>query len=317
LIPMKKYLSPDFNKINKIIKNTLSPNSVIVNNESYDLFKSGGKKIRPTFTILAGKLGDPAQYKNVLYTSAALELIHMATLVHDDIIDDSNLRRGQPTVYYKHGYFQAINTGNYLLANSIFLVSHIEHDQFHKVFSEAIESIIEGELIQFSQQFNPEQSLDDYYQKIYRKTALLIEMSVKLGGYAGDLNEEILSCLNRYAYHIGMSFQIIDDCLDFIGDEKTLGKPKFSDLENGHYTLPVLLLRDQDGAFKDLLNRYSEDRTLLPYLTERVLNSTAIDTAINISNEHINSADRAVEDIEEPFRSYFLEISKKLKSRLN
>lgn len=314
---LKKFLSSDFNKINKIIKNTLGPDGIVVNNESYDLFESGGKKIRPTFTLLAGKLGDPANYKDVLRTSAALELIHMATLVHDDIIDDSNLRRGEPTVYYKHGYFQAINTGNYLLANSIYLVSHIEHKPFHKTFSEAIESIIKGELIQFSQQFDAAQTIDDYYQKIYRKTALLIEMSVKLGGYAGNLPEETLNSLNRYAYHIGMSFQIIDDCLDFIGDEKSLGKPKFSDLENGHYTLPVLLERDKNTNFKKKLEQYEANPELLGELIELILDSDAIDTAINISTHHINLAIKAIENIEDPFQSYFLEISKKLERRLN
>ncbi|MFD2829351.1 polyprenyl synthetase family protein [Corticicoccus populi] len=317
LMSLKKFLSPDFNKINKIIKHTLSPEGPVVNNESYELFKSGGKKIRPTFTLLAGKLGDPEKYQQVLNTSAALELIHMATLVHDDIIDDSNLRRGQSTVYYKHGYFQAVNTGNYLLANSIYLVSDIKHHEFHNTFSKAIESIVEGELIQFNQQFDALQTMEDYYRKIYRKTALLIEMSVKLGGYAGNVEQSVLDALIKYGYHIGMSFQIIDDCLDFIGDEKSLGKPKFSDLQNGHYTLPVLLLRDKDDVFKEKLMSYQHNPTLLQELTRRVLESSEIDNAVEISNNHIAEADNAIRNIEEPYRAYFLEISKKLKNRLN
>lgn len=317
LMSLKKFLAPDFNRINKIIKKTLNPNEIIVNKESYDLFKSGGKKIRPTFTLLAGKLGDTANYQQVLNTSAALELVHMATLVHDDIIDDSSLRRGQSTVYYKHGYFQAVNTGNYLLANSIYLVSTIKHDQFHRTFSNAIESIVEGELIQFNQQFDATQTLDDYYQKIYRKTALLIEMSIKLGGYAAALNTDTLNALVKYGYHIGMSFQIIDDCLDFTGNEKTLGKPKYSDLKNGHYTLPILLLRDRDPVFKERLVKYSIDRLLVEELIEYVVDSGVIDDAVRISTDHISSANEAVENIEEPYQGYFREISKKLESRLN
>lgn len=314
---LKKMLSPEFNRINKIIKSRLDPDDIIVKNESYDLFKSGGKKIRPTFTLLAGKLGDTDRYDDVLKTGAALELLHMATLVHDDIIDDANLRRGKPTVFYRQGYFQAINTGNYLLSTTINLVSDIEHTAFHQTFSEAIENIVKGEVIQFNQQYDHGQTLEDYYQKIYRKTALLIEMCVKLGGYAGNLEDEVFDKLIKYAYHIGMSFQIIDDCLDFIGDEKSLGKPKYSDLENGHYTLPVLLLRDKDDAFKDKLIRYSEDRSLLHDLTHDILSSDAVDSAIEISNTHIEKANASIVDIDQPIKDHFLEISEKLKSRLN
>src|SRR5699024_5525644 len=232
----------------------------------------GGKKIRPTFNLLVSKLGNPDKYDDIIKTSASLELIHMASLVHDDIIDDSRLRRGDLSVYYKHGYLQAVNTGNYLLSTSLLLVSSIEHRAFHEIYSHAVKDIVSGELFQFDHQFNADQTLDDYYEKIYHKTTLLIELSIRMGAYAAEVSDHTTEALMKYGHHIGMSFQIIDDCLDFIGDEKQLGKPKFSDLDNGHYTLPVLLLRDRDAAFKDKLTAYKNDHSLLSSLIDDLMN---------------------------------------------
>jgi len=303
--------------VKELIRESLDPNGTIVNDSSYELFQYGGKKIRPTFTLLVGRLGDRSLHDDVIRAGASLELIHMASLVHDDIIDDSKLRRGQDTVYYEHGYLQAVNTGNYLLSTSLELVSTIEHEKLHDAFSAAMQDIVSGELFQFDQQFNAEQTLDDYYKKTYRKTALLIELSIEMGAYAAHVTEEELNSLLKYGYHIGMSFQIIDDCLDFTGDEKNLGKPKFSDLENGHYTLPVLLLRDSDPLFKEKLSAFREDRSVRDSLIRELLISDAIGEAIQISGRHIEEAKAAIKDIDEPIRTYLLQIAEKLANRLN
>ncbi|GAB3072147.1 polyprenyl synthetase family protein [Salinicoccus sesuvii] len=313
----KQYLASDFEAVGEIIKENLDPNEILVNSKSYELFKSGGKKIRPTFTLLVGRLGDPEKYQDVLKASASLELIHMATLVHDDIIDNSRLRRGRSTVYYEHGYLQAINTGNYLLSTSLSIVSTIKHKALHEAFSKAIRDIVDGEIFQLDHQFDTHQTLDDYYTKIYRKTALLIELSIKMGAYASNVEQRILDALLIYGYHIGMSFQIIDDCLDFIGSEKSLGKPKFSDLQNGHYTLPVLMLRDESQNFSRKLNAFDGSREQLDELIEDILASDAIDRSIAISNVYIDKARSAIADIDEPIRGYLMEIAEKLSNRLN
>ncbi|WP_342387027.1 polyprenyl synthetase family protein [Salinicoccus bachuensis] len=314
---VKQYLASDFEAVTEIIKEHLNPNEVLVNDKSYELFISGGKKIRPSFTLLVGKLGESDKFPDVLRASASLELIHMSSLVHDDIIDNSELRRGRATVYYEHGYLQAVNTGNYLLSTSLSLVSTIEHRALHEAFSKAIRDIIDGELFQLDHQFNAHQTMDDYYRKIYRKTALLIELSIKMGAYASNVDQRTLDVLLDYGYHIGMSFQIIDDCLDFIGNEKTLGKPKFSDLENGHYTLPVLILRNEDPDFRRKLEAFDGEEEQLEELIEGLLRSDAIDQAISISNSHIREALTAIEEIEEPIRKYLQEIAEKLSNRLN
>lgn len=310
-------MAGELSLVKKIVKSELQPNGIIANDKSFELFSSGGKKLRPMFTILTGKLGELERYDDVLKTSASLELLHMASLVHDDIIDDSKLRRGKPTVYYEHGYLQAVNTGNYLLSSALLIVSQINSHKFHQAYSAGIQEIVRGELIQFDTQFDAQQTLDDYYKKIYRKTALLIVLSIELGGYASHLDEETINKLKTYGRHIGMSFQIIDDCLDFTGSERTLGKPNFSDIKNGHYTLPVLLLRDKDPVFKEMLEKFSKDKQNAEALIAYILKTDSVDRALAISTSYIETAVAEIESIDSPIKQYFIDISNLLKNRRN
>src|SRR5699024_5693300 len=151
LIRHREFLASEVEEVKELIRESLDPNGTIVNDSSYELFQYGGKKIRPTFTLLVVRLGDRSLHDDVIRAGARLELIDMASLVHDDIIDDSKLRRGQDTVHYEHGYLQAVNTGNYLLSTSLELVSTIEHEKLHDAFSAAMQDIVSGELFQFDQ----------------------------------------------------------------------------------------------------------------------------------------------------------------------
>lgn len=314
---VNEFLAQDFQIVQQIIEDEISPDKVLVKQKSFELFQNGGKKIRPTFTLLVGMLGCEIYQQDIYRVAASLELIHMATLVHDDIIDDSRLRRGQETVYYERGYHQAVFTGNYLLSSALKLVSHIEVPKFHTVYAETIQTIVKGELSQFDQQFNAAITLDEYFEKTYRKTALLIETSVVLGALASHLSDALTEKLKTYAYHIGMSFQIIDDCLDFIGDAELLGKPKYSDMKNGHYTLPVILLRNQDDTFKDMLERYSNKEIPVDALIDKILESNSIDQALEKSAYHIDEAIKATEGISEEIHFYLVEIADKLQKRLS
>lgn len=315
--PFKTYIKPDLKQIDNYIRNILQPGESIVNDESFNLYVTGGKKLRPSLALLVGKLGDKNKYDDLIKTAASLELIHMASLVHDDIIDDSKTRRKHKTTYYKHGYFQAVNTGNYLLSSAIEAVAHIEHQDFHDAYSEAMKKIVEGELFQFDTQFNDTQTIDDYYRKIYKKTTLLIVLSIKLGAYATNVNNELLEKLIQYGYNIGMSFQILDDCLDFTASEKVLGKPNFSDLKNGHYTLPVLLLRDEDCTFRSMLKEYSNTRKNSEKLSKYLLKTNAISHSKKISSRYLDEALQNIESIPSPVKDYLAELVEKLRDRLN
>ncbi|CAD2075664.1 polyprenyl synthetase family protein [Phocicoccus pinnipedialis] len=314
---IRAFVKTDLKEVEALIKLALQPNKSIVSNESFDLYITGGKKLRPILSILVGKLGQPEYRSSILHTAASLELIHMASLVHDDIIDDSNLRRNRKTTYYKHGYFQAINTGNYLISSAIRLVSDIHDPKFHKTYSTMIKKIVTGELFQFDTQFDDTQTIEDYYEKIYKKTALLIMLSIELSAYAAHISDVTRKNLTEFGYNIGMSFQIIDDCLDYTASKKTLGKPSFSDLSNGHYTLPVLLLRDTDSEFKEMLKTYSREQSGKDELIKYLLDSKAIEASKRVSNEFLDNALVNIIEIDEPIKQYLIEMVEKLRTRLN
>lgn len=311
------FLSEDLKAVQSIIESEISPDKVLIKKKSYELFLYGGKKVRPSFTLLVGKLGDKKYEQDIYKIAASLELIHMATLVHDDIIDDSDIRRGNMTVYYSEGYNQAILTGNYLLTVALKLSSEVNIIELHRTYAQAIQMIVDGELNQFEQQFKVNITKEEYFEKTYRKTALLIETSVALGAIASYLQEDVKEKLMHYAYHIGMSYQIIDDCLDFIGLEREIGKPKYSDLKNGHFTLPVILLRDNDPAFYEQLEQYSKQLVKVEPIIQAVHDSNAIDAALDVSNDHINKAIAAIDGIDVDIKHYLVEIAEKLQKRIS
>src|SRR5699024_8250292 len=154
-------MAGELTRVKKIVKEEMKPNGTIVNDKSFELFNSGGKKLRPMFTILAGKLGAEEHYNDVLKTSASLALLHIATLVHDDIIDDSELRRGKQTVFYEEGYYQTVNIGNSLLSSALPIVSRIDNPAFHAQSSTGSREVVNGKLVHFDTPFGAAEALYD------------------------------------------------------------------------------------------------------------------------------------------------------------
>lgn len=206
---------------------------------STHLLKAGGKRIRPIFVLLAGKFGN-YDVDRLTKVATALELIHSATLVHDDVIDDAALRRGTPTVKAQWGNRMAMYTGDFILARALVLISELPNVQVHQLLSKSIVSIVEGEIEQIRDFYNVDQNLRVYLRRIKRKTALLLSVSTALGALVADCKEETLRALERFGYYAGMAFQIIDDILDLTATTKKLGKPVGNDLRQGNLTLPVL-----------------------------------------------------------------------------
>jgi heptaprenyl diphosphate synthase len=206
---------------------------------STHLLKAGGKRIRPIFVLLAGKFGN-YDVDRLTKVATALELIHSATLVHDDVIDDAALRRGTPTVKAEWGNRMAMYTGDFILARALVLISELPNVQFHQLLSKSIVSIVEGEIEQIRDFYNVDQNLRVYLRRIKRKTALLLAVSTTLGAIVADCKAETTRALERYGYFAGMAFQIIDDILDLTATSKKLGKPVGNDLRQGNLTLPVL-----------------------------------------------------------------------------
>ena len=206
---------------------------------------SGGKKIRPTVTLLAGALHEGPQDKLVTMATA-VELLHIATLIHDDTIDKADTRRGRATISNIWGNDVAVLLGDYVFATSATYVCDTENLRVVRRFSETIMELAEGELAEYFSTHDWGQSIDEYNQRIYNKTASLFCTAAESGGVLSGAPDEECQALNRYGYNLGMAFQIMDDLLDFTGTEEELGKPVGNDLLQGTVTLPVLLFAAQN-----------------------------------------------------------------------
>jgi heptaprenyl diphosphate synthase len=202
--------------------------------------KAGGKRLRPALVILSGRLGD-ADRDEIFNVAMGIEFIHTATLVHDDLIDSSPTRRGIRTIHEALGPNPAIIIGDYYFAKGANLLSAVGEPRIDNAISQAVMTICMGELMQMISRRDYDQSIDDYYSKIERKTATLLSACCFAGGLVGHLDDAAVETLRRYGYLLGMAFQIEDDILDYKATSAELGKPVGADLRQGTVTLPLML----------------------------------------------------------------------------
>jgi heptaprenyl diphosphate synthase len=287
---MYSFLNSDINLIEKKLEETIQAESLLLKQASMHTLQAGGKRIRPVFVLLAGKFGhyDIHVMKNV---AVALELIHMASLVHDDVIDDADLRRGQPTVKSKWDNKIAMYTGDFVFALAIELMTNIGNPIAHKILSNTIVEVSLGEIQQIKDKYRFNQNLRDYLRRIKRKTALLIAVSCQLGAIAADVEETVHKKLYRFGYYVGMSYQIIDDILDFTSTEKELGKPAGGDLLQGNITAPVLYAMDKAEIRKEIEKVHeSMDPSDIAKVISIIKNSDAIEKSIALSDLYLQKA---------------------------
>ncbi|MEH7441700.1 heptaprenyl diphosphate synthase component II [Bacillus sp. JJ1122] len=284
------YLSSDLTLIEKELEETIQAESHLLRQASLHLLKAGGKRIRPVFVLLGGKFGnyDINVIKNV---AVSLELIHMASLVHDDVIDDAELRRGQPTIKAKWDNRIAMYTGDYIFARALELMTKIENPLAHQILSDTIVELSVGEIEQIKDKYNFEQNLRNYLLRIKRKTALLIAASCQLGAVVSGVPEKDHRKLYQFGYYVGMSFQITDDVLDFTGTEKELGKPAGGDLLQGNITLPVLYaMEDEQIRTKIMSVHENMNRQELDEILNMIQDSGAIEKSLNLSDRYLDKA---------------------------
>ncbi|PWA12374.1 heptaprenyl diphosphate synthase component II [Pueribacillus theae] len=285
-------LRADLSLIEKEMELSLCTEEPILFQTSKQLLKAGGKRLRPVFVLLSGKFGD-YHIDKIKEVAVALELIHTASLVHDDVIDDADLRRGEPTVKAKWNNQTAMYTGDYILAKALERITLIESQEAHITLSETIKEVTIGEIEQIRDQFNWDQNLRSYLRRIKRKTALLISVSCRLGALVSDVPKHQQKHLERFGYFAGMSFQITDDILDFVGTKAKLGKPSGGDLKQGNVTLPALLAMS-DPYIKEkitatLKNKNTNEKELNEAL-HLIKSSGAIECSENMSNAYLHKA---------------------------
>lgn len=248
-------LSKELTEVNKVITNSIKSRNKVMESALTDLLNSGGKFLRPAFVLIAHSFGN--EPSNDIYTIAAvMEMFHMATLVHDDVIDESLLRRGKETMQHKYGKNFAVYVGDYLFCICFNLLSKCGSAKNIEVDTNSLSRICLGEIEQFQSKFKKDVSIKEYLRRISYKTAELISLSFYAGAVEGKCDKNLTKKLQNIGHNIGMAFQIIDDLLDFKGNEAIVGKPVCNDLKQGIYTLPIIYaLQDNNSTIKDLLSQ--------------------------------------------------------------
>jgi octaprenyl-diphosphate synthase len=230
-------------------------NIQLVNHISRYIQNSGGKKIRPTLLLLTSRMcgfDDPVCHR----LGAVLELIHAATLVHDDIIDNASVRRGRPSVNARWGNEITVLMGDWLYMTSFNLALCERHFAILDILTDVTRKMIEGELIQLSLNGSLDVTEEQHLDISMRKTAVLFSACTQIGGILGSMGDERQELLRLYGLHLGMAFQVVDDLLDFTSTESALGKPVGSDLNEGKLTLPIIyLMRDSEPSHRDLVRK--------------------------------------------------------------
>lgn len=291
------YISEELDQVEEQLLNNIQSDLSVLEKASAHLVKAGGKRLRPAFALLSARLFSTS-VQDVIPLATALELIHMATLVHDDVIDNSSLRRGQETVKSGWGNRMSIYAGNFVFAKSLLLVDSYHRSDIVDVLADASMRICEGEIQQMVSCYDTQQGLKDYLRRIERKTALLIAVSCQLGAMAMNAAPREITALKRYGYYLGMAFQVTDDILDFTASEEVLGKPVGSDIRQGVITLPSIyaIKFDQRGReLKTLLSSPESCRQRAEEIIDMIVQSDGIAYAYQVTNKYADLAIRQLQ----------------------
>lgn len=224
----------------------------------HHLFENRGKRLRPAILLAAAKLNryDP---KKALAAAAGVELLHTATLVHDDLVDGSSVRRGRPTINSITDPKSTVLIGDYLYAASAAMMTASRSLEVMDIFARAVMTLCQGQLEETLEAGSFDLSIDKYHRRIEKKTAVLFACSAETGGILTQVSPRERKALTEYGRNLGTAFQIVDDILDFTADERTLGKPVGSDLRQGIVTLPTILYLRDASAENPILAFFRRD----------------------------------------------------------
>ena len=261
------------------------------------ILSAGGKRIRPTLGLLVGNmLGAPEE--KLITLGASVELLHTATLVHDDLIDGALLRRGIPTLNARWSPAATVLTGDFLFARAAKLAAETDYLPLMKLFADTLAIIVNGEL---TQMFSARGVIDrdNYYQRIYAKTASLFEMAALAAAMVATEEEEVRASLKVFGYEVGMAFQIVDDILDFTGQQSAVGKPIGSDLLNGLVTLPAIYFAESNPNDPDVLSLPAggwKDTERVQRLVDNIRQSEAVQQALDEARHAVNRSLKSLSD---------------------
>ena len=265
---------------------------------------AGGKRLRPIFVILS------AQYfgvknESIIKFASIMELVHTASLIHDDVNDNSDIRRGQPTINARYDNNVAVHIGVYLLIEALRKVYEVPHTkELLKILSLTAIEMSRGEVAQLASMFDTDQTIESYNYRIERKTALLIASCCQTGAILSDATAEQVDAFYRFGHHLGMAFQIKDDMMDILPSGKDIGKPIGHDLANGLINLPTILMLQKDFPEKNdvierINSRFPNGKADFDYIMSFILKDDIVKACEDMIMQHINAAKQILSTFED------------------
>jgi len=275
-------LKNDLIKVEKILKDSTIANETICTDISKHIILKPGKRFRPILLLLTFLSFKKKSNSNILKAAAAVELLHSASLIHDDIVDESTMRRGQKTSNVIWGDHASVLAGDFLLSKSLWLINQTKNNHVMNSVTNAASELADGQIMDlaFSKKFN-DFSIKSYFKMISLKTASLLSSCSEVGAILAGANPQKVKSMKNFGLNLGISFQIVDDMLDFTGDTKILGKRTLQDLKDGKVTLPLIMAVNSTSKnnFKkteSIIKQRKFDRKSLDFLYNLIINEDSL-----------------------------------------
>lgn len=295
---MHALVEDDFQSVNTLVLNTLHSKASIINDLGRYIIQAGGKRLRPLLVLLTARA---CGYKGTQHIplAAIVECIHTATLLHDDVVDEATLRRGQKTANHVWGNQAAVLVGDFLYSKAFQMLMQIENAKIMPVLATATNVMAEGEALQLQQRHRVETEEGDYFNIIQAKTAKLFEASTEMTALLANVNGSLVKSLAQFGWHLGTAFQLIDDILDYDVSVET-GKKLGNDLMEGKMTLPLIYLREkaspQEAAFLETAIR-SPHVDHLPRIQQLIKDTGALDYTRHLAHLEAKKAEKALVEL--------------------
>ncbi len=292
-------VADDVKAVDRLIVDRLQSNVVLINQIGHYIVSSGGKRLRPLLVLLAARACG-YQGQRHLDAAAIVEFIHTATLLHDDVVDGSELRRNRTTANSVWGNEASVLVGDFLYARAFEIMVDVGNLRVMEVMARATARIAEGEVLQLLNANDADTDESRYMEVIQRKTATLFEAGTRLGAVITEAPAEVESAMASYGLHLGIAFQLVDDALDYMSDEDTIGKQVGDDLEEGKPTLPVIRAMEVGNeAQRRLLRAAIEEggRENIEEVVNAIVATKAIDYTVELARWHAEAAKQALDTV--------------------
>jgi geranylgeranyl pyrophosphate synthase len=280
-----------------------------------DTLSAGGKRLRPLLVFVCGQVRASAERRRLVRAGAAVELVHMASLVHDDVVDAALVRRGRPTVYAISGRATATATGDYLFSRAFWVLRGGGDPDQIQVLADACLALARGELVQREDAYSRVVDVDRYLQRCGLKTASLFSAACKLGGLAVDARSQTVEALGRFGYKVGLAFQVLDDVLDVAGSPERTGKERGTDLIEGTTTLPLILAAAEDAELAALELSSVGTRDEAERICDRIVATDAIEHSRRRARELVSAAKTELDGVEPGTRELLELVADRVVSR--